>query len=90
MGEEERAAWVYIVECADGTLYTGWCYDVAQRLAQHNAGTGARYTRGRGPVALRWSERCSSRSAAMRREIAIKRLRRTEKVALIQDGSGTG
>lgn len=82
----ERPAWVYVVECADGTLYTGWCYDVAARLAMHNGERGAKYTRGRGPVTLRWQERCPSRSAAMRREVAVKRLGRQQKLRLIASG----
>jgi putative endonuclease len=77
------AAWfVYVVRCRDGTLYTGISRDVAARLAKHNQGKGARYTRGRGPVALVHSERTSSHAAALRREAAIKRLPRTEKLAL--------
>ncbi|MCB0075999.1 MAG: GIY-YIG nuclease family protein [Anaerolineales bacterium] len=81
-----RQAWVYIVECADGTLYTGWSYDVAQRVAAHNAGQGARYTRGRTPVRLRWCEAHPTRRAAMQREAALKKLRRTAKWRLIEGG----
>lgn len=79
-----RLAWVYIVECADGTLYTGWCYELEARVAQHNTGRGARYTRGRGPVRLCWYEPHPTRRAAMQREISIKRLPRTEKIRLIE------
>jgi predicted GIY-YIG superfamily endonuclease len=78
-----RPAWVYIVECADGTLYTGWCYELEARVALHNTGRGARYTRGRGPVRLRWCEPHPTRRAAMQREISIKRLPRIEKIRLI-------
>ena len=78
-------AWVYIVECADGTLYTGWCYDLAERLAAHNTGRGARYTRGRGPVTVRWCTLTASRGEAMRREAAIKRLSRRAKLQLIAE-----
>ncbi len=68
-------AWhVYIVRCADRTLYTGVAVDVDARVAQHNAGRGARYTRGRRPVELVYRERAADRAAALRREIAIKRL----------------
>ena len=68
-------AWyVYIVECADGTLYTGIARDVAERLAKHNAGKGARYTRGRRPVRLAYRQRFASKGAALRREYAIKQL----------------
>ncbi len=81
---QARAAWVYMVECRDGTFYTGWCYDVAARLARHNAGRGARYTRGRRPVALRWCERQPTRAAAMRREAALKRLTRAKKLQVVQ------
>ncbi|MGH2541920.1 MAG: GIY-YIG nuclease family protein [Ardenticatenaceae bacterium] len=81
---QTRLAWVYVVECADGTLYTGWCYDVAARVAQHNAGRAARYTRGRRPVTLRWCAAHPTRQAAMRHERAIKRLARSAKLELIQ------
>ncbi len=77
-------AYVYIVECSDGTLYTGWTRNVRARLRAHNAGRGARYTRGRRPVRLRYWERHPSHAAAMRREQAIKRFSRTRKLALIE------
>ena len=73
---------VYVVRCRDGTLYTVISRDVDARLAKHNAGKGARYTRGRGPVALLHKERRSSQAAALRREAAIKALPRTKKLAL--------
>jgi putative endonuclease len=77
------AAWfVYVVRCRDGTLYTGVSRDVATRIAKHNLGKGARYTRGRGPVALLHSERKRSHGAALRREAAIKALPRAEKLVL--------
>ncbi len=77
-------SWVlYIVECRDGSLYTGITNDLPRRLAAHDAGTGARYTRGRGPVRLRYSEACGDRSAASRRERAVKRLDRAQKLLLI-------
>jgi len=75
--------WVYILECRDGTLYTGCTDDVQRRIAAHNAGRGAKYTRGRGPALLRYRECCENRSAALKREAAIKRLTRGEKLALI-------
>lgn len=65
---------VYIVRCADETLYTGIARDVEARIALHNAGRGAAYTRGRGPVRLVHREPAEGRSAALRREAAIKRL----------------
>ena len=77
--------WVYILECRDGTLYTGCTDDVPRRLAAHNAGNGAKYTRGRTPVLLRYCEERPDRSAALRREAAIKRLTRKEKQALITE-----
>ena len=70
--------------CADDTLYTGITNDLFKRLAAHNAGTGARYTRARGPVELVFAESCASKSAALKRENEIKRLVRTEKLALIK------
>lgn len=73
---------VYLVRCADGSLYTGVATDVARRVAEHNAGTGARYTRARGPVALVHQEPARDRSAAQRREAAIKRLPRPLKERL--------
>ncbi len=83
-GEETGAAWfVYMVECRDGSLYTGIAKDVAARIAQHNSSRGgARYTRGRGPVRLVYREPAASRSAASRREAEIKRMSRAAKLAL--------
>ena len=75
---------VYIVRCADGTLYTGWTTDVTRRVAQHNAGRGARYTRMRRPVALVYREEMPDRSTAMRREAAIKKLDRERKERLVE------
>jgi putative endonuclease len=74
---------VYILRCADGTLYTGYALDLDQRCAAHNAGRGARYTAGRRPVEVVYAEACDSVSAALKREHAIKRLSRAEKEALI-------
>lgn len=68
-------AWtVYIVRCNDASLYTGVAKDLTRRIAQHNAGTGAKYTRSRLPVTLVYSEEVADRGAALRREIQIKRL----------------
>jgi putative endonuclease len=75
---------VYIVRCADGTLYTGWTTDIVRRVAQHNAGRGARYTRVHRPVALVYREEMPDRSAAMRREAAIKKLDRERKERLVE------
>jgi len=74
---------VYILKCSDRTLYTGWTDDIAKRLAAHNAGKGAKYTRGRGPVELVFQETFSSKPEAMKREYAIKKLSRREKMNLI-------
>jgi putative endonuclease len=80
------AAWfVYVLRCRDGTLYTGISRDVAARVAKHNQGKGARYTRGRGPVALVHKERKASQGAALRREAAIKALPRRRKLALVEE-----
>ena len=77
-------AWqVYVVRCADHSLYTGIAVDVTARLARHNAGKGAKYTRGRLPVALVYQESAASYSAALKREHAIKRLPVKHKRALI-------
>ncbi|MFC7044211.1 GIY-YIG nuclease family protein [Halobacteriaceae archaeon GCM10025711] len=75
--------WVYMVECADGTLYTGYTTDVERRVAEHNTGDGAKYTQGRTPVELVHTERFSTKSAAMSREYEIKQLSRSEKDALL-------
>lgn len=75
---------VYMVECADGSLYTGWAVNVEKRIAVHNAGRGAQYTRMHRPVKLVYLEECASRAAAMRREAAIKKWPRAKKLALIQ------
>jgi putative endonuclease len=75
---------VYIVRCADGTLYTGYARDPEARARAHNTGRGARYTSGRRPVVLVYSERCRSLGAALRREHALKRLRRAVKESLIE------
>ena len=77
--------WVlYILECKDGTLYTGITDDLDRRLAAHRAGKGAKYTRGRGPLTLRYVEKCEDRPHALRREYAVKQLTKLEKLALCQ------
>jgi putative endonuclease len=78
----------YIVECADGTYYTGWTTDPARREKQHNAGRGARYTRTHSPVRLVYVEPQADRVAAMKRERAIKRLSHPQKKALVEKGGG--
>ncbi len=73
----------YILRCADDTLYTGITNDPAKRLAAHNAGTAAKYTRARMPVEMVFVEECADRSAALKRELQIKGLKRPAKLALI-------
>ena len=79
--------YTYIVQCADGTLYTGWSADLEKRLAAHNAGTGAKYTRHRLPVQLVYWEYQENKSAAQKRESSIKKLGRRQKIALITEFS---
>ncbi len=76
--------YTYIVECADGSLYTGWAVDVEQRVKVHNAGRGARYTRMHGPVKLVYAEEQPDRVAAMKRELEIKRWPRAKKLQLVK------
>ena len=78
------AAFVYMLRCKDGSLYTGWTNDLEHRLAMHYSGRGAKYTRGRGPLELVYSEELPDKEAALRRECAIKKLRREQKLALLQ------
>ena len=80
-------AYVYMVECADDTLYTGWATDVERRVKTHNAGRGARYTRQRGPVRLVYVEEWPDRRTAMQRELEIKRMSRARKLRLIAQNS---
>ncbi len=77
--------YIYIVECSDGTYYTGYTTDVDRRVAEHNDGEGARYTRGRRPVELVHVESFGTQSAAMQREHAVKQLRRAAKEQLVAD-----
>jgi putative endonuclease len=81
-------AWVYMLRCADGTLYTGWSNDLQRRVARHNAGTASRYTASRLPVALAMAVPMPDRSSAMREEARIKRLDRRAKLALIASSEG--
>lgn len=79
------AYWVYVARCADDTLYCGIAIDVAARITEHDAGTGARYTRGRGPLAVIWKRRCATKGLALRLEYAIKQLGRRDKARLLGD-----
>ncbi len=74
----------YIVECSDGTYYTGWTTDPERRVKQHNKGVGAKYTSTRRPVKLVYLETQSTRTDAMKRELAIKKLKRTQKSKLVE------
>ena len=76
------AWWVYLLRCGDGTLYCGIALDVDARLAQHREGKGAKYTRGRGPLAVGYRELCGTKAEALRRERAIKRMSRAAKLRL--------
>lgn len=82
---EEKKNCTYIVRCADGTYYTGWTNNPVKRLADHNRGAGAKYTKPRRPVELVYLERFETKEQAMSREAGIKRLSRKEKEALIQE-----
>ncbi|MBK9517669.1 MAG: GIY-YIG nuclease family protein [Anaeromyxobacter sp.] len=86
---QPRAGWrVYLLRCRDGSLYTGATNDLDRRVARHAAGEGARYTRSRLPVVLVHQEQVGDRSAALRREAAIKRLPRAAKLALVAASPG--
>lgn len=79
-----RAFWVYMLRCGDGTLYSGITNDLDKRFAAHESGRGARYTRGRGPLRLVFCEPAEDKSSALKREHALKRLRRAQKLALVR------
>ena len=74
-----------MLECGDGTLYTGITDDLSRRLKAHSEGRGAKYTRGRGPLKLRYLETVPDKSTALKREYALKRLRKIEKMAMIHE-----
>lgn len=76
---------MYILQCSDETYYTGWTTDLEKRLATHNAGLGAKYTRARIPVQLVYFEPCANKSIAMQRERAIKKMSRSQKILLINN-----
>ncbi len=76
------AAFVYMLRCKDGSLYTGWTNDLAHRLAMHRSGRGAKYTRGRGPLELVYTEELADKESALRRECAIKAMPRAKKLLL--------
>ena len=78
----EKIWYLYVLRCGDGTLYTGITTDVQRRLATHRAGKGAKYTRGRGPLELVYQESCGTHSDALKRELAVKAMKRAEKEQL--------
>ena len=80
----EKSWYLYILRCRDGSLYTGITTDVQTRLEAHRAGKGAKYTRGRGPLELVYSENCGDHSTALKREFQVKALSRAEKMKLIE------
>lgn len=79
--------YVYILKCADDTLYTGWTNNLEKRIATHNSGKGAKYTRNRLPVELAYFETFDDKSSALKREYAIKKLPRYKKLDLIKSNS---
>lgn len=83
----ELRNYTYIIECSDGRLYTGWTNCIEKRLREHNSGRGAKFTRGRGPVKLRYLEISDTKSDAMKREAEIKKLTRLQKERLIHSSS---
>ena len=84
MGKTAVNAYVYILRCNADSLYTGWTTDLERRLSEHTAGRGGRYTRMHRPVEMVFTEEHPTRSAAMQREAAIKRWKRSRKLALIE------
>lgn len=79
--------YTYILECSDGSLYTGWTNDIEKRLNAHNSGQGAKYTKSRRPVKLVYKEEFETKEEAMSREYAIKRLTRAEKLLMIKEAN---
>ncbi len=85
MSQKGEGFFIYMLECADGTLYTGWTTNPDRRVKEHNAGKGALYTRWRLPVELCYLEKAPDRSSAQKRENAIKKLTRAKKLLLVED-----
>ena len=79
------SSYVYVLRCGDGSLYTGWTNDLEQRLAAHQSGKGAKYTRGRLPIEMVYFEEMPDKSAALKRENELKKLKKTEKELLIKN-----
>jgi len=78
-------AFVYILQCSDGSLYTGWTSNLEKRVARHNEGKASKYTRSKRPVVLKYFEICENKSEALRRESEIKKMKRTEKLLLLEE-----
>ncbi|MDR7074837.1 GIY-YIG nuclease family protein [Fictibacillus barbaricus] len=87
MGNNEDNHFVYILECKDGTYYTGYTNELSQRLRKHEEGKGAKYTRGRGPFRLVYQKSFQTKTEAMKAEFAIKKLNRSAKERIINEGS---
>ncbi len=87
MVKKEDNHFLYILECGDGTYYTGYTNDLTKRLQKHEEGKGAKYTRGRGPLKLVFQKAFSTKQEAMRMEFAVKKLNRAEKERMIKEGS---
>ena len=85
-----KPAFVYMVRCTGGQLYTGWTNDPAARLRAHKSGRGARYTRAKGAVGFAYVERCADKSAALRREAALKKLPKARKELLCRAWAAAG
>jgi len=81
--EKEKTNYIYIIQCADDTLYTGWTTDLESRIEAHNSGAGAKYTRGRGPVRLLYSETFETKGEALKREKQIQKMTRAKKMKLM-------
>lgn len=89
MNTREKAWYVYMLECCDGSLYTGATNDLPHRMGQHLCGAGSKYVRSRLPFQIRYVESCPTKSAALRRESAIKRLSRAAKMELVRTSGVT-
>lgn len=85
--DEGKHNYTYIVECKDGTFYTGWTTCIERRIKEHNSGKGAKYTKSRAPVVLRYLEESETKSEAMRREAEIKKMSRRQKERLMNANS---
>jgi len=83
------SCYCYIVQCSDGTFYTGWTKDPERRVAQHNKGVGAKYTSIRRPVKLVYLEPSLNQTEAMKRELAIKKMKRAQKIKLVDGYAGS-